>query len=152
MTLAAMYKTDYVQTLDQHSQANLNSSWFNDKGAYLFLQPCLFQLTEDNPSSPPPFFLVVHKEKKYSRNNIKCFSARLFLFSLANVLFFVGAWMTNVIIVCLIKFFFGIVPGMSPELVWTMTTLTYNIVSGQRSFLGFAKKTTLFLFCDLSCE
>lgn len=44
--------------------------------------------------------------------------------------------MTNVIIVCLIKFFFGIVPGMSPELAWTMTTLTYNVVS----FLGFAKK------------
>ncbi|KAG0289666.1 hypothetical protein BGZ96_006823 [Linnemannia gamsii] len=71
MTLASMYKTDYVQILDQHSQANLNSSWFNDK----------------------------------------------------------GAWMTNVIIVCLIKFFFGIVPGMSPELAWTMTTLTYNLGS-----------------------
>lgn len=51
--------------------------------------------------------------------------------------------MTNVIIVCLIKFFFGIVPGMSPELAWTMTTLTYNVVSS----LGFAKK-----IFSLSCE
>ncbi|KAF8940572.1 hypothetical protein BGZ47_007706 [Haplosporangium gracile] len=71
MTLASMYKTDYVQTCDQHSQTNLNSSWVNDK----------------------------------------------------------GAWMTNVVIVCLIKFFFVIVPGMSPELAWTMTTLTYNVGS-----------------------
>ncbi|KAI9232821.1 MAG: ORMDL family [Podila humilis] len=63
-----MYKSDYVQTLDQHSQTNLNSSWMNDK----------------------------------------------------------GAWVTNVLIVVLIKFFFGIIPGISPELSWSMTTLTYN--------------------------
>lgn len=37
MTLASMYKMDYVQILDQHSQANLNSSWFNDKGAFIYL-------------------------------------------------------------------------------------------------------------------
>lgn len=30
--LASVYKTDYVQALDQHSQTNLNSSWVNDKG------------------------------------------------------------------------------------------------------------------------
>ncbi|KAF9434372.1 hypothetical protein BGZ76_008131 [Entomortierella beljakovae] len=71
MTLASMYKTDYVQILDQHSQANLNSSWVNDK----------------------------------------------------------GAWMTNVIIILLIKLFYGIIPGMSHELSWTMTTLTYNVGS-----------------------
>jgi len=28
----------------------------------------------------------------------------------------------------LIKFFFGIIPGISPELSWSMTTLTYNVV------------------------
>jgi len=32
MTLASVYKTDYVQSLDQHSQTNLNSSWVNAKG------------------------------------------------------------------------------------------------------------------------
>jgi len=30
--IASIYKTDYVQALDQHSQTNLNSSWVNDKG------------------------------------------------------------------------------------------------------------------------
>ncbi|KAF9561279.1 hypothetical protein EC968_005798 [Mortierella alpina] len=71
MTLASMYKTDYVQTLDQHSQANLNSSWVNAK----------------------------------------------------------GAWMTNVILICFIKIFFGIIPGISQELAWTLTTLVYNVGS-----------------------
>jgi len=32
--LASVYKTDYVQTLDQHSQTNLNSSWVNAKGTH----------------------------------------------------------------------------------------------------------------------
>ncbi|KAG0207947.1 hypothetical protein BGX28_000960 [Mortierella sp. GBA30] len=71
MTLASMYKTDYVQTLDQHSQTNLNSSWVNAK----------------------------------------------------------GAWMTNVIIICFIKIFFGSIPGISPELAWTLTTMVYNVGS-----------------------
>lgn len=54
----------------------------------------------------------------------------------------IGAWMTNVIIVCLIKFFFGIVPGMSPELAWTMTTLTYNLVSKNLFFpLGVCQES-----------
>ncbi|CAO3571514.1 unnamed protein product [Mortierella alpina] len=69
--LASMYKTDYVQALDQHSQTNLNSSWVNDK----------------------------------------------------------GAWMTNIILIFFLKFIFGIIPGISPELSWTLTTLTYNIGS-----------------------
>ncbi|KAG0086626.1 hypothetical protein BGZ92_008005 [Podila epicladia] len=38
-----------------------------------------------------------------------------------------GAWMTNFILIFFIKFFFGIIPGISPELSWTLTTLTYNI-------------------------
>ncbi|KAG0006922.1 hypothetical protein BGZ65_001762 [Modicella reniformis] len=71
MTLASMYKLDYIQILDQHAQTNLNSSWVNDK----------------------------------------------------------GAWMTNVIIIFFIKFFFGIIPGISQELSWTLTTLTYNVGS-----------------------
>ncbi|KAF9364383.1 hypothetical protein BGX34_001697 [Mortierella sp. NVP85] len=71
MTLASVYKLDYIQVCDQHAQTNLNSSWVNDK----------------------------------------------------------GAWMTNVIIIFLIKFFFGIIPGVSQELSWTLTTLTYNVGS-----------------------
>ncbi|KAF9582870.1 hypothetical protein BGW38_010642 [Lunasporangiospora selenospora] len=40
-----------------------------------------------------------------------------------------GAWITNIVLICLIKIVFGIIPGISPELSWTMTTLTYNIGS-----------------------
>ncbi|GJJ68730.1 hypothetical protein EMPS_01076 [Entomortierella parvispora] len=71
MTLASMYKTDYVQSLDQQSQTNLNSAWLNDK----------------------------------------------------------GVWITNFILICMIKFFFSIIPGITPELSWTLTTLTYNVGS-----------------------
>jgi len=39
-----------------------------------------------------------------------------------------GAWMTNIILIFFLKFIFGIVPGITPELSWTLTTLTYNIV------------------------
>ncbi|KAF9977899.1 hypothetical protein BGZ73_004495 [Actinomortierella ambigua] len=71
MTLKSVYKTDYVQSLDQQAQGNLNSSWVNDK----------------------------------------------------------GAWVTNLLLICVLKFFFGIIPGITPELSWTLTTLTYNIGS-----------------------
>ena len=37
--------------------------------------------------------------------------------------------MTNVILICFIKIFFGISPGISQELAWTLTTLVYNVVS-----------------------
>ena len=36
--------------------------------------------------------------------------------------------MTNIILIFFLKFIFGIVPGITPELSWTLTTLTYNIV------------------------
>jgi hypothetical protein len=39
-----------------------------------------------------------------------------------------GAWMTNIILIFFLKFIFGIIPGISPELSWTLTTLVYNIV------------------------
>ncbi|KAK3828420.1 MAG: ORMDL family [Benniella sp.] len=69
--LASVYKTDYVQALDQHSQTNRNSSWVNDK----------------------------------------------------------GAWMTNIILIVFLKFIVAIIPGMTSELSWTLTTLIYNIGS-----------------------
>ncbi|KAG0290234.1 hypothetical protein BGZ98_003546, partial [Dissophora globulifera] len=67
--LASVYKTDYVQSLDQHSQTNLNSSWVNFK----------------------------------------------------------GAWMTNLILIAFLKFAFNIIPGITPEVSWTLTTLVYNV-------------------------
>lgn len=36
--------------------------------------------------------------------------------------------MTNIILIFFLKFVFGIIPGISPELSWTLTTLVYNIV------------------------
>lgn len=51
-------------------------------------------------------------------------------------LFSIGAWMTNFILIFFIKFFFGIIPGITPELSWTLTTLTYNIVSPTLFLLG----------------
>ena len=40
-----------------------------------------------------------------------------------------GAWLTNVLIVVVMKISFSILPGVSPEISWTLTNLTYNIVS-----------------------
>jgi hypothetical protein len=46
--------------------------------------------------------------------------------------------MTNLILIAFLKFIFGIIPGMTPELSWTMTTLTYNIVRTTSVFsIGF---------------
>jgi hypothetical protein len=41
--------------------------------------------------------------------------------------------MTNIILIFFLKVMFGIIPGITPELSWTLTTLTYNIV---RPFFG----------------
>lgn len=62
MTLAAMYKSDYVQTLDQHSQTNLNSSWVNDKGTHRI----------------PPFLLDSLSWQK-SRSPLRCALLALFV-------------------------------------------------------------------------
>jgi hypothetical protein len=43
--LASIYKTDYVQTLDQHSQTNRNSSWVNDKGTHTHTHTLTHPLT-----------------------------------------------------------------------------------------------------------
>jgi hypothetical protein len=39
-----------------------------------------------------------------------------------------GTWLTNVLIVVVLKVAFSLVPGMTPEVSWTLTNLTYNIV------------------------
>lgn len=58
--------------------------------------------------------------------------------------------MTNIILIFFLKFIFGIIPGITPELSWTLTTLTYNIV---RLSLGALQCINVYLispFCHLS--
>jgi hypothetical protein len=40
-----------------------------------------------------------------------------------------GTWITNILIVVVVKLAFSIIPGVTPEISWTLTNLTYNIVS-----------------------
>lgn len=39
-----------------------------------------------------------------------------------------GTWLSNVLIVVVLKVAFSILPGVTPEISWTLTNLTYNIV------------------------
>ncbi len=39
-----------------------------------------------------------------------------------------GTWISNVLIVVVLKVAFSILPGVTPEISWTLTNLTYNIV------------------------
>lgn len=41
---------------------------------------------------------------------------------------FRGTWLTNVLIVVVLRVLFAAVPGISNEAAWTLTNLTYNIV------------------------
>lgn len=50
----------------------------------------------------------------------------------ADWLNFRGTWATLVLIVVFLKILFSCVPGMSTELSWTLTNLTYNIVRARR--------------------
>lgn len=142
-----MYKSDYVQTLDQHSQTNLNSSWVNDKGIISLSVSlksqsnfCLAKSHAFPPSATAPFgdFFVLDTKTLPNRPHphflFSSFPFSYFPFLSLTLAFpkytfsLLGAWVTNVLIVVLIKFFFGIIPGISPELSWSMTTLTYNVV------------------------
>jgi hypothetical protein len=40
-----------------------------------------------------------------------------------------GAWYTNLIITIVLKIAFSTLPGVSTEVSWTLTNLTYNIVN-----------------------
>lgn len=46
----------------------------------------------------------------------------------ADWLNFRGTWVTNVLLTVALGIMFGCVPGMTREMVWTLTNLTYNIV------------------------
>lgn len=49
---------------------------------------------------------------------------------------FRGTWVTNVLLVVALKVLFTCVPRMTAEMSWTLTNLTYNIVSLQPSFVN----------------
>ncbi|KAI9218563.1 ORMDL family-domain-containing protein [Blastocladiella britannica] len=40
-----------------------------------------------------------------------------------------GAWLTTIIIIVLARALFGVVPGISSELAWTLTNLSFNTVT-----------------------
>jgi len=40
-----------------------------------------------------------------------------------------GMWITNVIIIVILKTAFTIIPGISPEISWTLTNVVYNLVN-----------------------
>jgi hypothetical protein len=45
-----------------------------------------------------------------------------------------GTWITNFLIASALKFGFAIVPGVSAEASWTLTNVTYNIVTHPEPF------------------
>ena len=136
MTLAAMYKTDDVQTLDQHSQTNLNSAWLNDRGNE---PPVVVPLCRSHSFLyfPTPSKTMSREGVSSSFHSVE--KADLPLQHFDNMVQ-LGVWITNVILLCLIKFFFSIIPGISPQLSWTLTTLTYNVVSYKNFFVKKEKK------------
>ena len=40
-----------------------------------------------------------------------------------------GTWLTHLIMATLLRLLFGMIPGASRELAWTLTNLTYNLVT-----------------------
>lgn len=44
---------------------------------------------------------------------------------------FRGTWLTNILIVVVLKVAFSLVPGITCEVSWTLTNLTYNIVPAE---------------------
>ena len=43
-----------------------------------------------------------------------------------------GTWLTNILIAMVLKIAFSILPGVTPEISWTLTNLTYNIVKNNQ--------------------
>lgn len=39
-----------------------------------------------------------------------------------------GTWLTNLLLVLAFRFVFSLIPGVTTELCWTLTNVTYNIV------------------------
>lgn len=40
-----------------------------------------------------------------------------------------GAWVTNLVIIAALRYVFGIIPMISVETAWTLTNVTYLVVS-----------------------
>ncbi|KNE57426.1 hypothetical protein AMAG_03144 [Allomyces macrogynus ATCC 38327] len=40
-----------------------------------------------------------------------------------------GSWVTTILIICLMRLLFGIVPTFSSELAWTLTNVSFNLTS-----------------------
>jgi len=38
-------------------------------------------------------------------------------------------WITNILIIIILKTAFTIIPGISPEISWTLTNVVYNLVN-----------------------
>ncbi|KAL7746440.1 sphingolipid homeostasis protein orm1 [Sorochytrium milnesiophthora] len=45
-----------------------------------------------------------------------------------NWLNYKGTWTTTLIVIAAMRLFFGVMPAISPELAWTLTNLSYNLV------------------------
>lgn len=57
-----------------------------------------------------------------------------------------GTWLTNVLIVVVLKIAFSLVPGITTEVSWTLTNLTYNIVLSTKCGWSFHLVGDIFLF------
>jgi len=40
-----------------------------------------------------------------------------------------GAWLSTLVLVCILRLCFGVVPGLTPEAAWTLTNVIFNISS-----------------------
>lgn len=58
-----------------------------------------------------------------------------------------GTWLTNILIAAVLKIAFSILPGVTPEISWTLTNLTYNIV---KSFIYIILSYLILLFLLLN--
>lgn len=99
------------QTLDQSSMPNFNSSWVNYKGKRVFVPMGTWQLD------------------RWWCQWLTCGSG-LFILS-----FYQGAWSTTIFVIVLLKTLYSIIPFISPEASWTLTNLTFNIVSTSSLYL-----------------
>jgi len=44
------------------------------------------------------------------------------------LLIITGMWITNILIIVILKTSFTIIPGISSEVAWTLTNVVYNLV------------------------
>ena len=59
-----------------------------------------------------------------------------------------GTWLTNVLIAMVLKVAFTILPGVTPEISWTLTNLTYNIVMKNVDIIKYSSPCiVLYCYC-----